>query len=258
MIDAATQLYGILGYPLGHTLSPQMHTQAFEHVGINAVYLAFEVAPEQLPEAINGIRALRIRGANVTIPHKVTVIPHLDGLTPLAQKIGAVNTLFWEDGRLIGDNTDCQGFKSTLPEHLEGKALILGGGGAAKAVAIALEQRGCEVFSAQRTPRPLKGAQVIPFDQAATLLPEVSLLINATPVGLSNETPLGEKELALLPSGALVYDLIYRKTPLLCLAEARGLKIQDGGLMLVRQAALAFNRWTGYCIPGYFEALLNR
>lgn len=258
MIDARTRLYGILGHPLGHTRSPQMHTQAFAHLGINAVYLAFEVTPEQLPNAVAGIRALGIQGANVTIPHKVAVIPHLDGLTPLAQKIGAVNTLFWENGRLIGDNTDCQGFASTLPETRGGTALILGGGGAAKAVAIALTENGYETFSAQRTPRPINEAKVLPFDQAKTLLPAVSLLVNATPVGLEDETPLGEKELALLPGDALVYDLIYRKTPLLCLAEARGLKTQDGGLMLARQAALAFKRWTGHDIPGYFEDLMNR
>ncbi|RMH09968.1 MAG: shikimate dehydrogenase, partial [Armatimonadetes bacterium] len=115
-LDAHTQLAGVLGYPARHSLSPAMHNAAFRASGLNWVYLAFEVPPESLPQAIAGMRGLRIQGLNLTIPHKEAVMPQLDALTDAAQQIGAVNTLFWDGGRLVGDNTDAEGFLRALQE----------------------------------------------------------------------------------------------------------------------------------------------
>ena len=116
MIDAHTALTGVLGYPVRHSLSPAMHNAAFRALGLNWVYLAFEVAPDRLAQAIAGMRGLGIRGLNLTIPHKEAVLPLLDGLTDAARHIGAVNTLFWDGERLIGDNTDAEGFLRALAE----------------------------------------------------------------------------------------------------------------------------------------------
>ncbi|GIV04594.1 MAG: hypothetical protein KatS3mg016_0169 [Fimbriimonadales bacterium] len=162
-LDAHTQLTGVLGYPVRHSLSPAMHNAAFRALGLNWVYLAFEIPPEALPQAIVGMRGLRIQGLNLTIPHKEAVIPLLDALTDAAQRIRAVNTLFWEGGRLVGDNTDAEGFLQALREagiEPAGQTvLILGAGGAARAVAYALHQQGCALMHCEPHSRTCHGAR---------------------------------------------------------------------------------------------------
>lgn len=269
LIDAATELYGLLGDPLSHTMSPGMHNAAFEATGINAVYLALPIPPARLEAALLGLRALGFGGGNVTIPHKVAIIPFLDRLTPAAKAIGAVNTLFWQDGLLWGDNTDAPGFASTL-ERIPESAMILGTGGAAKAVLFALLEKGVEqVFVATRHPEsdpfeshrvlfPKASIELCPYDALEAILPLVELLVNATPVGMREGSPLDERQAALLAPKTLVYDLIYNppSTPLLALAEKRGLPIKNGAGMLARQAAIASQRWTGQFLPELFERKL--
>ncbi|HBN08906.1 MAG TPA: shikimate dehydrogenase [Cyanobacteria bacterium UBA8530] len=263
-IAANTRLYGLFGYPLGHTLSPSMHNAALESCGIDAVYLALSVPPEKLAGAMEGLRAF-MGGANVTVPHKVSVIPFLDGLTEVAEAVGAVNTIFWEGDRLLGDNTDAPAFRETLRDvDLVGKkALILGAGGAAKAVVHALRQAGIGKISlAARHPDPkaFPLCDLVFFEKEALapLLKEVDLVVNATPLGLPKnpESPLSREQLATLRDGALVYDLIYTPTSLLSMARERGILVRDGSGMLARQAALSFRRWTGRDCADFFEKSL--
>ncbi|MGE5706998.1 MAG: shikimate dehydrogenase, partial [Bacteroidota bacterium] len=259
----------LLGDPLAHTLSPGMHNAAFEAAGIDAVYLALPVPPARLEAALRGLRALDFGGGNVTIPHKVAIIPFLDRLTPAAKAIGAVNTLFWQEGLLWGDNTDAPGFASTLEEPPE-SALILGTGGAAKAVLFALLEKGAEkIFVATRHPGddpfeshraffPRASIELCSYDALEEILPSVELVVNATPVGMREGSPLDESQVALLAPKTLVYDLIYNppETKLLALAKKRGLPVRNGAGMLARQAAIASQRWTGQFLPELFERKL--
>jgi shikimate dehydrogenase len=263
-LDAHTQLAGVLGYPVRHSLSPAMHNAAFRAVGLNWVYLAFEVSPDALPQAIAGMRGLRIQGLNLTIPHKEAVMPLLDALTDAAQQVGAVNTLFWEDGRLVGGNTDAEGFLRALHEGgvepLRQTVLILGAGGAARAVAYALHNQHCRLIIANRTPERAEvlaqGFNAVPVPMTADalrpLLPQVDGVVNCTTLGMAPDTdsspPIGWDA---LPDTAWACDLVYRplRTRFLQEAERRGLRTIDGLGMLVHQGALAFERWTGQTAP---------
>jgi shikimate dehydrogenase len=262
--DADTQLVGVLGYPVRHSLSPVMHNAAFRHLGLNWVYLAFEVSPESLPDALRGMRALGIRGLNLTIPHKEAAVALVDALTPAAQAIGAVNTLYWHEGQLIGDNTDAEGFLRALQAvgwQPGGHALVLGAGGSARAVLYALKQAGCRVAIANRTlarAQPLQRAfgadQVLPlqFEALRPLMPAVQLVVNCTSLGMEPDSEaMPPAPLDALPSEAWVCDLVYRpvQTRLLQAAHQRGLRTVDGLGMLVHQGALAFERWTGQPAP---------
>ncbi|MER3559651.1 MAG: shikimate dehydrogenase, partial [Armatimonadota bacterium] len=149
-IDAHTQVVGVVGYPVRHSLSPRMHNAALAHLRLNWVYLAFEVGPNHLHDAVRGMRVLQFRGLNLTIPHKEPACAMVDRLTPQAQAIGAVNTLFWDSAYLTGDNTDAEGFLRALQEEAIDPAgqtvLVLGAGGSARAVVYALSQRGARVW----------------------------------------------------------------------------------------------------------------
>lgn len=261
-IDSHTQLVGVLGYPVRHSLSPAMHNAALRALRLNWVYLAFEVPPEALPNAIVGMRALGIRGLNLTIPHKQAVIPLLDGLTDAAQQIGAVNTLFWDDGQLIGDNTDAEGFWRALREAgvdpTGQTVLVLGAGGAARAVVYALRQHGCQVLIANRThARAVElanafGASAVPLGELSQVLAQVEGIVNCTALGMEPEVhsapPVAWEH---VPPTAWACDLVYRplQTRFLQQAQARGLKTVDGMEMLVQQGALALERWTGQTAP---------
>lgn len=265
MIDAHTQLVGVLGYPVRHSLSPAMHNAAFEALGLNWVYLAFEVAPHHLGAAIAGMRALDIRGLNLTIPHKEPACALVDRLTPSALAIGAVNTLYWEGNTLIGDNTDAEGFLKALSD--EGidpsgqTVLVLGAGGSARAVVYALRSRGCEVVLANRTlerahrlAEAFGVTQVLPLESEALrpLMPSLLGVVNCTALGMEpHSDTIPPVPLEGLPSGAWVCDLVYRplQTRLLEHAQALGLRIVSGLGMLVWQGALAFERWTGHPAP---------
>jgi shikimate dehydrogenase len=265
MIDAHTQVVGVLGYPVRHSLSPRMHNAAFRVLGMNWVYLAFEVPPESLADALRGMRALGIRGLNLTIPHKEAVLELVDALTPPAEAIGAVNTLFWEEGRLMGDNTDAEGFLRSLRargcEPAGMHALVLGAGGSARAVVYALKSAGCHILLANRSlPRAQALAeafgveQVLPLEREALrpILSEVQLVVNCTPLGMEPAVEsMPDVPLEALPPDAWVCDLVYRPlhTRLLQKAHQLGLRTIDGLGMLVYQGALAFERWTGVPAP---------
>ncbi|MCD6319309.1 MAG: shikimate dehydrogenase [Candidatus Desulfofervidaceae bacterium] len=255
-IDAFTQLYGIIGHPVKHSLSPLIQNLAFTHLGINAVYLAFDVT--DLPSALAGVRALGIKGLSVTIPHKINIIPFLDNIDEMAQKIGAVNTVVNQDGHLLGFNTDWTGAILALKEkgEIKGKRyVILGAGGAARAVAFGLKQEGAEVTIVNRTYEKGKAlakelnAEASPWDN----LPEIKAygLINTTPIGMWPEirhTPVDEK---VVTNFALVMDTIYRplETKLLHLAKKAGCICVNGLNMLIYQGAAQFTLWTGKKAP---------
>ncbi|ACS34097.1 shikimate dehydrogenase [Thermococcus gammatolerans] len=252
-MDAETRLYGLIGFPARHSLSPAMHNAAFRELGMNAVYLAFEVAPERLKMAVDGVRGLGIHGLNVTMPHKTTVIEHLDGLSGEAEEIGSVNTIV-NDGELIGYNTDGVGARRALEmvTSLRGKnVLIIGAGGAGRAIAYALSKVS-EVVVLNRTPEKARalerfgvtGDRLTP-ENLRRYLANADVLINATPVGMnSDESPVPAE---LLREGLVVMDIVYKplKTRLLREAERRGCVTVDGLWMLVHQGAESFRLWTG-------------
>lgn len=266
-IDSHTILYGVFGDPIRHSRSPIMLNRAFQEAGINAVYAAFHVRPDELGDAIRGIRALGYRGINVTIPHKVEVMQYLDEIDEGARIVGAVNTIVNESGKLIGYNTDGIGYVRSLKEEtgieLKGKSvLLLGAGGAARGVAYALAKEGAgRIYIANRTKeRALELADTISsyteaiglgMDELGHVVDEVEFVLNTTSAGMHphvDELPL---PLELLRSHHLVSDLIYnpRITRFLREAEARGARIHGGLGMFIYQGAFAFEYWTGTPAP---------
>ncbi len=272
LITGHTRLVGIIGWPVEHSLSPPMHNAAFAARNMDWAYVPLPVTPDRVKEAVLGLRALGFRGVNVTVPHKQAVMPFLDHLTPEAQAIGAVNTIVVEEnGHMWGTNTDARGFLDDLVAHgvdVEGEpVLVLGAGGAARAVVYALARAGARVTIANRTlgravelarqihmALPSASFRVVEFS-AETLAREAeahTILINATSVGMwPNE------ETSPWPVGAgfgrirVVYDLVYRPRPtrLLRDAEAGGRQAIDGLGMLVRQGAESWRLWTGQVPP---------
>ena len=264
-----TRVCGIIGDPIEHTMSPVMHNAAFKNKGVDYVYLPFRVKKEELGKAIEGMRALNIRGLNITIPHKVAVIPFLDKLDPLADKIGAVNTIVNNDGVLKGYNTDATGFLKALLERgiePEGKnVVILGAGGASRAISFILAERGSNLVILNRTWDKAKicadriseifqseaTALKLNRENLAAAMSQADILVNATSVGMSpniNETAVTSN---LLRPGLVVFDIVYNpiKTRLRREAEAAGATVISGLDMLVWQGALAFEKWTGLKAP---------
>lgn len=252
MIDAHTQLYGVIGNPVRHSLSPIIHNGAFGRMGLHAVYLAFEV--KDLKEAIDGIRGLGIRGVSVTLPFKNQIIPFLDKVEDIAGEIKAVNTLFNEGGKLTGYNTDWRGALEALEEKvdLKGKRVVLlGAGGAARAIGFALKMRDCEVIISNRTmdrgTRLAKELRCIHRPLSSIEGIEADVIINATSAGMhpyDEESPLPKK---VLKNGITVMDIVYRplRTKFLREAEERGCRTIDGLEMFVRQGAAQLEIWTG-------------
>lgn len=276
---------GLIGWPLGHSLSPAMHTAALQAAGFPGDYRLFPIPP--LPEGeilvsnmLDNLRSDVLHGLNVTIPHKQNVLPFLDSLTPAARIIGAVNTISCQDGNLVGDNTDWIGFTRDLKTHLpdaiadqDARALILGAGGAARAVVYALKQSGWKVNITSRRPeqaRQLADEFSFPDNPVSTWslkevpdLPDVRLIVNTTPVGMSPKTPDSPWPPEIpFPPQAFVYDLVYNpaETVLVKAARSAGLEAVTGLGMLAEQAALAFEIWTGCPIPGdvFRQAALER
>jgi shikimate dehydrogenase len=254
--DAATRPAGILGWPVDHSLSPPMHNAAFAALGLNWAYLAFPVPPARLDEAVRGLAAAGVGGLNVTIPHKRAVLRSCSGLSPACEAVGAANTLVPDgEGGFRGENTDAAGFLRALDEaaplDLEGAdVLIVGAGGAARAVAWALRSRGAVIKVANRTPdRAAELGAHVPFVPAVldAVAGQVALVVNATSLGLEGDGPPAELPLAGLRPGQAVADLVYRPggTPWLAAARARGARTVDGLAMLLHQGAAAFTLWTG-------------
>ena len=261
-LRAPRSIVPLLGHPVAHSLSPAFQDAAFARAGIAARYALWDTAPEELPAAVARLRGAEYLGANVTVPHKEAVVALLDEVAPLARRVGAVNTIVKRGALLRGENTDVGGFLAPLRERgadlPRWRAVVLGAGGAARAVALALLDAGVAALTiANRTPdraaalaADLGGARATPLalddPRLADHLAHADLLVDATARGwLAPEPMLPPAQLALLPAGALVYDLTYQPTGLLRAAAARGLATLDGLPMLVEQGALAWQHWTG-------------
>jgi shikimate dehydrogenase len=263
-ISAHTKILCIIGHPISHSMSPLMHNIALNDLNLDYVYVAFDVTPKNLQYAINGMRALNIRGMNVTIPHKVTVLSYLDSIDPIAQKIGAVNTIKLEDGHIYGKNTDAGGFIRAIEDASidisEKDVLLLGSGGAAKAVSYALIQKISKLTILNRTKHnatdlvnKLKKESEIPIFakklEETTLtdeVQEVDLVINATPVGMYPSQQESILSSNMLQKDLIVFDLIYNPLETKLIKDARkvGCKTINGLDMLISQGALAFEWWT--------------
>lgn len=261
-IDATTKVVGVIGYPIAHSLSPKMHNAAFSYLGLNYIYLAWEVEPPKLEWAILGMKGLGIVGLNVTIPHKESVSKLLDELSEEAEIVGAVNTIHNVNGKLLGYNTDIEGFRRALGEEVKGKkAVVLGAGGAGKAVVYALVSAGASCIILNRTEKKAKelverykrfgelsAEELNPF-LLKEALRDADILVNATSLGMKGEMIEGLDE--AMGEHLLVMDLVYnpRETPLLRLAKERGARIVEGEKMLLYQGASSFEIWTGGKAP---------
>lgn len=267
MITSKTKMVGLFGHPVGHSQSPIMHNAAFREKQLNYAYAAFDISGENLGEAVAGIRGLGLRGVNVTIPHKVTIMPLLDEIDPLAKSIGAVNTIVNENGKLVGYNTDGSGYVRSLVEEtgidLSNQIVtMLGAGGAARAVAFTLAEQGVKEIriinrsreKAQRLAEGLSSrvpAFAIEQADAKQAIADATLLINTTSIGMYpnvDEMPINAE---FLHTGLVVSDLIYNplETKLLAKARELGNKTHSGVGMFVNQGALAFELWTGEAAP---------
>jgi shikimate dehydrogenase len=266
-INVDTKLVGLLGYPLGHSFSPAMHNKAFQTLGLNYVYLPIEVTLENLKDVVAGISKMNFAGFNVTIPHKINVMAHLDRIDELARIIGAVNTVTVKDGILTGYNTDGEGFVRSLEVKagisLSGKScFILGCGGAARAIAMTMAFKGAgDIFICNRTgqkARDLVGeinakvrpcGKMIPHDPVAikTAVRQADILVNTTSVGMypdEDRMPIDEDAIT---GDLVVYDIVYNpaRTKLLKTAEEKDCKVIPGLPMLVYQGVEGFKLWTG-------------
>ncbi len=266
IINNDTILMGVIGNPIGHTLSPLMHNRAIESLGLNYVYLPFEVAPARLADAIAGVKALNLRGINVTIPFKQAVLPLLDDLSAEARACGAVNLIKNDRGRLIGYNTDGPGFRASLAD--EGvpdihRALFIGAGGAARSLTYELAVLGVKKMDflnihidkaknladfANSFPGCSATGYILDEQLFTDLSGDTDLIINCTPLGMFpniESTPV--KSLHKVSPQAVVYDLVYNPftTRFLAMAQAKQLKTINGLSMLVHQGAIALEILTG-------------
>ncbi|MDQ3353620.1 MAG: shikimate dehydrogenase [Actinomycetota bacterium] len=254
---AWTRLVGVLGHPVRHSLSPSIHNAAFRALGLDWVYLAFDVAPGDGPAAVVSAHSLGLAGLNVTMPHKADVAQAVDRCSPVAEALGAVNTVVALGGELVGENTDGAGLLAALAAGQgfdpDGRrCLVLGAGGAARAAVLALAGAGADVVVVARRADQATVAARLGGPRARVGRPgDVSgadLVVNATPV--SDHLPLGLRESTLGP-GQLVVDLLYDPS-VTALAEAagqRGATVANGVGMLIHQAALSFRLWTGDEMP---------
>ncbi|MEN2994326.1 MAG: shikimate dehydrogenase [Thermodesulfovibrio sp.] len=255
MITGKTRIIGIFGDPIEHTLSPLIHNEAFQYLGLDYCYVAFHVKRDKLKEAVEGIRALNIKGVNITVPHKEAVIQYIDELSEEAKDIGAVNTILNEEGILKGFNTDVNGFILSLKEQgvsiKNKKFLILGAGGASKAIVYGILKEGGKVYLYNRT---LSRAiaikekfkdhgfiEIVEVDKSIT--ENIDIIVNATTLGLKKDDPMPLNPELIKPEH-IYCDIVYPETPLMKEAEKIGCKVIGGIGMLLWQAAFAFKIWT--------------
>ena len=294
MITGKTKLLGVIGHPVEHSLSPAMHNAAIAHLGLDFVYLPLPVKPEDLATALQGFTAIGLVGFNATIPHKQAILPFLSDVSPVAQAVGAVNTVWRTDAGWAGTNTDVEGFLAPLLEKSKVKsqkskvetnspttnhqlpitdsrlstAVILGNGGAARAVVAGCSQLGCaeicvvgrnevklqEFYNSWGNSQFQANLQVYTWDKLPDLIARADLLVNTTPIGMYphvDRSPLSLAEMELLKQGAIAYDLIYTPRPTLFLQQAKqqGAIAIDGLEMLVQQGAAALKIWLQQPVP---------
>ncbi|MEK0326601.1 MAG: shikimate dehydrogenase [Nitrosopumilus sp.] len=268
--EVGTQLYCLIGHNVEYSLSPEIHNAAFQALGIRAVYIVLNIPPPILPDLISSFKRIGVSGFNITIPHKESIIPLLDKVDSMATKTGAVNTVISKGRKLYGYNTDVYGVLKPLQSRgvniKKSKALILGGGGTARACATALASNGCKEITilnrdarrAERLATSVRKAFHIKCHHSALnkissskAIEDCNLVFNATPVGgrnLEEETPIPTNNLT---EGHVVFDAVYRpyKTKLLRLAEKKGSMTIPGFEMLLEQGAASFELWTGLDAP---------
>ncbi|MBF0225966.1 MAG: shikimate dehydrogenase [Desulfobacterales bacterium] len=255
-INASTSLFCVIGDPVSHSLSPIMHNAAFEHLNINAVYLAFNV--KNVDSAISGIRDLGIKGTSVTIPHKVKVMNFLDKIDDTALKIGAVNTIVNQDGKLLGFNTDCLGAVKALMNKTpikNKKVVLLGAGGAARAIGFGILNEGGNLsilnILEDEGQSLAKSLGVNYYHLSEYKKVDYEILINTTPVGMFPDVDKSPIPKDGIIKGSVIMDIIYNplKTKLLHDAEAEGCLTIDGTNMFVYQGAIQFEMWTHQKAP---------
>ena len=265
--NGGTFLYGIIGNPVKHSASPYMQTQAFHALGINAIYVPFEVKKENIKDAIKALKVLNVKGVNVTVPYKEEIIPYLDEIDRNAKIIGSVNTIKIENEKAFGFNTDAPGFILALKEEgisVKGKnILILGAGGTSKALSYILLKEGVnKIFVLNRTFEKAKKIEnhlksygnieafELSNENLKNFLPQVDIIINTTSLGLKkDDPPIFDYSLFSLNSNLVVVDVIYFETPFLRAAKKYNLKTVNGKGMLLYQGALAFEIWTSKKAP---------
>lgn len=257
LLSGHARLAGVLGWPVSHSRSPRLHGYWLETLGIDGAYLPLPVHPEDFAAAVRSLAALGFRGANVTIPHKQAAFEVCDVVDATARRAGAVNTLVFRDGRIEGSNTDGFGFLETVRDQApgwqpaDGPAVLLGAGGAARAIAAALLDAGCPLVTlvnrsrdrAEALARDLGGPIAV---AEAPPLAGAALLVNTTSLGMQGHPSL-EIDLAPLPAAAVVADIVYvpLETALLTAARERGLRAVEGLGMLLHQARPGFEAWFG-------------
>ncbi|WP_019228068.1 shikimate dehydrogenase [Sedimentibacter sp. B4] len=271
IISTKTKLLGLLGYPLGHSLSPIMHNTAFESLGLGKIYIPIEVLPENLETVVRGMAKMNFEGFNVTIPHKIEIMKYLDEIDEYAKCIGAVNTVVVHEGTLKGYNTDGMGFLKSFEEStgtkINGKnVFILGSGGASRAISMTLAlKKANKIFICNRTYEKAvsladdinkqTGADSVAvkheYDEMKKAIADCQVLINTTSVGMSPDIDSSPLDRELLNPSLTVCDAVYnpRKTRLLKDAEEMGCTTVEGLKMLVNQGAEAFEIWTGIKAP---------
>ena len=275
MVSGMTKIYGIIGDPAAHSLSPIIQNTAFKEMGLDCLYIPFQVKNFELRAAIKGIRALNIYGFNVTMPHKIAIIPFLDHLNMVAKRIGAVNTVINNEGILTGYNTDATGFIKALRENgvePRGKnVVVFGAGGVSRAICFALAEIDCVISIVNRTiDRAWQLANLVSIVSSQKVksfgtlsqnihmvLDEADIVVNATSIGMGETIGKSIVTADLLNSSMVVFDTIYNpvETQLLKDAKKIGAKAIGGVDMLLWQGAIAFKKWTGVDAP--FEIMAN-
>lgn len=272
LISSNTKLTALLGYPVKQSLSALMHNTAFRHLGLDYIYIPFDIEQKDLKTTVEGLKTMNFTGFNLTMPHKQEIMQYLEEISKEAKLIGAVNTVVKENGRLIGYNTDGKGYIASLEEEKipvkNQKVVMVGAGGAAKSIAIQLAMEGVEeILLLNRTPEPAEeiantitenipgcGIKVQEFNQSnlQKALEEANILINCTPLGMYSmkDSSIIEDE-SILRKDLVVSDLVYNpaETKLLGQGKNRGCKTINGLGMLIWQGAFAFNMWTGEDMP---------
>lgn len=257
ILSARAQVAGIIGWPVAHSRSPRLHGYWLEKHGIDGAYIPLPIQPERFADTVRGLMNAGFAGANVTIPHKLAAFAVCDVVDPSAQKAGAVNTLIFRDGRITGVCSDGYGFLTNLRAHgvdpKAGPVLLLGAGGAARAIAAALLDEGVAVTIANRTPAhaeafiaALPGPRIVAWEDRDAALADHALIVNTTALGMEGKDPLA-LDLTRASPGTSIADIVYvpLETPLLKAAAAHGLKPVEGLGMLLYQGIPGFKAWFG-------------